>query len=116
MPGQHDHRGAEPQPSGAGAEPGQQVERRRDLAIAGEMMLDDKGAVKPERLGLDVVFDEIAKPFAAVELGSAAPRRGAAEQAKLHRCSLLGVHFGQATASRAMFLMPSFNHRHIAPA
>jgi hypothetical protein len=27
------------------AKPGQQVERRRDLAIAGTVMLDDKGAV-----------------------------------------------------------------------
>jgi hypothetical protein len=37
------------------------------------MMLDDKGAVKPERLGLDVILDEIAISFAAVEFGAAAP-------------------------------------------
>ena len=48
------------------------------------MVLDDKGAVKAERLGLDVVFDEIAEAFAAVELGAAAPRRRTAEQAELH--------------------------------
>jgi hypothetical protein len=50
------------------------------------MMLDDKSAVKPERLGFDVVFDKITKSFAAVEFAAAAPRCGAAEQAELH-CS-----------------------------
>jgi hypothetical protein len=49
------------------------------------MMLDDKGAAKAERLGLDIVLDEIAEALAAVELGAAAPRCRAAEQAELHR-------------------------------
>src|SRR5438034_9241764 len=84
MPGQYDYRCAEAQPACAGAEPGQQVEGRRDLAIAGEMVLDDKGAVKAERFSLDVVIDEIAEPLAAVEPGTAAPRRGAAEETELH--------------------------------
>src|SRR6202011_3982742 len=65
VPGQHDDRRPEPQPAGARAEPGQQVERRGDLAIPGEMVLDDKSAVKAECLGLDVILDEIAKSFAA---------------------------------------------------
>jgi hypothetical protein len=55
------------------AKPGQQVERRRDLAIAGTVMLDDKGAVKAERLGVDDILDEIAKSLTAVEFGAAAP-------------------------------------------
>ena len=93
VPRQHHDRGAEPQPAGARAEPGQEVDRRRDLAIAGEMVLDDKGAVKAERLGLDIVFDEIAKALGAVELGLfgplGAPRRRTAEQAELHRLTLV---------------------------
>src|SRR5207237_10932552 len=88
VPRQHEHRGAEPQCVRARAEPSQQVDRRRDLAVAGEMMLDHKGAVKPERLGLHIVFDEVAKSFAAVELGGlipgGTPRRCAAEQTEPH--------------------------------
>src|SRR4029077_13160125 len=91
---QYHHRGTEAQPTGARTKPGQQVDRRRDLAIAGEMVLDDKGAVKAEPLGLDIVFDEIAEAFAAVELGrlrrTGAPRRRAAEQTEPHRAMLLG--------------------------
>jgi hypothetical protein len=57
--------------SRAGAQPGQQIEGRGDLAKAGEMVLDDEGAVKAERLGLDVVIDEVSKAFGAVELAAA---------------------------------------------
>ena len=61
------------------------------------MVLDDKGAVKAERLGLDIVFDEVAEPLAAVELAAAAaPRRRAAEQTELHR-----VDVRPAVSSRA---------------
>src|SRR5205823_12107058 len=69
MPGQHNDGGAEPQRRRAGAKPGQEVQRRRNLAVSGEMVLDYKGAAKAERLGLDIVFDEVAEAFAAVELG-----------------------------------------------
>ena len=88
VPGQHEHCGAQAQPARARAEPGQQVERGRDLAIAGEVVLDDERAVEAERLGLDVVVDEIAEPLAAVELGTTAPRRCTAEQTELHRSPL----------------------------
>src|SRR5437867_9207138 len=84
MPGQHEHRGAQSQPARARAEPGQQVERGRDLAIAGEVVLDNECAVEAERLGLDVVVDELAEPLAAVELGTTAPCCRTAEQAELH--------------------------------
>ena len=43
------------------------------LAIAGTVMLDYKGAVKAERLGVDDILDEIAKSLAAVEFGATAP-------------------------------------------
>src|SRR5262249_11940117 len=51
VPGQHDDRGAEAKGRGAGAKPGQQVERRGDLAVAREVMLDNESAAKAERLG-----------------------------------------------------------------
>ena len=54
------------------ASPGQQIEARRNLAEAGEMMLDDEDAVVAERLGLDDVVDLIAKALTAVEIGAAA--------------------------------------------
>src|SRR4029453_15450339 len=54
------------------------------LPIAGEVVLDDECAMKAKCLGLDVVFDEIAEPLTAVELGTAAPHRRTAKQAKLH--------------------------------
>ena len=84
VPRQHHHRGAEPQRRGARRHPGQQIEARRDLAEAGEMMLDHEGRVVAERLGLDVVFDVVAKALAAVEVGAAALRLGAAEQSEFH--------------------------------
>jgi hypothetical protein len=52
------------------------------------VVLDDEGAVKAERLGLDVVFDEVAKPFGAVELAAAAARCRAAEQSEPHDVGL----------------------------
>src|SRR6516165_12791468 len=71
----------------AGAEPGQQVEARRDLAETGEMVLDQKRAVIPERLGLDIVLDELAEALAAIGVGAAAPRLSTAEQSKSHHHS-----------------------------
>ena len=79
VPGQHDHRGAQPQRTGLRGEPGQQVQAGRDLAEAGEMVLDQKGAVKAERLGFHVVVDEVAEPLAAVHVGAAALCLGTAE-------------------------------------
>src|SRR5262249_27332192 len=96
VPRQNDDRRAEPQCPCARAQPGQQIDCRRNLPIAGEMVLHDKGAAKAERLGLDIVVDEVAKPLAAVELGGlagiGAPRRRAAEQTELHTpCSVTWV-------------------------
>ena len=69
VPGQHDDRGAEPQGGGFGADPAQQVQRGGDLAEAGEMMLDDKGAVVAEGFGLDEVFDVVVEAGRAVDVG-----------------------------------------------
>src|SRR5271154_1332828 len=84
MPRQHHHGGTESQVPRARTKPGQQIDRGRDLAIAGEVMLDYKGAVEAERLGLDIVLDEVAIAFRAVEFGTAAPCRRTAEQAEPH--------------------------------
>src|SRR5207245_11335627 len=58
VPGQHDHRRAQPQRGGARAHPRQQVQRGRHLAEPGEVVLDEKGADEAERLRLDVELDE----------------------------------------------------------
>jgi hypothetical protein len=58
------------------------IEARRDLAEPGEMVLNDKRAVKAERLGLDIVLDPLAEALAAVgQLGAriGPPRLRAAE-------------------------------------
>ena len=92
VPRQDQHGGAEAQRRGARAEPGQQVEAGRDLAEAGEMVLDDKGAVKAERLGLDIVLDPLAEALAAVghfRAGAGPPRLRAAEKSETHLRSLL---------------------------
>jgi hypothetical protein len=43
-------------------------------------VLDHEGTVEAKRLGLDIVLDEIAITFRAVEFATASPCRGAAEQ------------------------------------
>ncbi len=43
------------------------------------MMFHDERAMKAQRLGFDVIVDEVAKPLGAVELAAATARRGAAE-------------------------------------
>src|SRR5205823_246087 len=88
VPRQNQHRGAEAQIARAGAEPRQEIEARRHLTKAGEMMLDEKGAVVAERLGLDIVLDEIANALAAVGIGAAAPGLGTAEKSKSHHLLL----------------------------
>ena len=48
------------------------------------MVLDDEGTVEAERLGLDVLVDEIPEPFAADELGASTSCRSATEEAEFH--------------------------------
>ena len=64
VPRQHHHCSAEPQGRGARREPRQQGERGRDLVPAGEMMLDQEGAVIAKRFRFDVEIDEVMKPLA----------------------------------------------------
>ena len=64
VPGQHDHRGAEPQRLGAHGERHQQHQRRRDLVPAGEVMLDREARMEAERLGFDIEVEIVAKALA----------------------------------------------------
>ncbi len=79
VPRQHQNRGAEPQGLGFRRHPGQQRQARRDLAEAGEMMLDQEGRMIAERLGLDIVVDELLVALAGIDVRSAMAGRGAAE-------------------------------------
>ena len=56
-----------------------QRQARRYLAKAGEMMLDQKARVVAERLGLDVVVDELPIALAGIDIRSAVSGGGAAE-------------------------------------
>src|SRR6516164_7384812 len=68
----------------AGAEPGQQIEARRDLAKPSEVVLHQEGAVIAECLGFDIVLDEIAEALTAVGVGATAPGLCATEKSKSH--------------------------------
>ena len=55
------------------------------------MMLDQERAVEAERLGLDIVVDEVAEPLAAVHVRTATLSLGTAKQSEPH-CDL--PHWG----------------------
>src|SRR5204863_4816544 len=82
VPRQHHHGGAKPHALRAPRDIAQQVERRRDLAVAGEMMLDHEQALIAKLLGQEHVVDELAVAL-AVGAGIAA-RLGPAEKSELH--------------------------------
>jgi len=84
VPWQRDHGGAEPQGLRPRSHPRQKVQRGRDLTEAGEVVLDDERALVAERLGLDVVLDELAEPGAAVDVDPAPLGLGAPEEPETH--------------------------------
>ena len=83
VPRQHRDRRSQPDPLGPGRQIGQQVEGRRDLARAGEVMLDQEDAVIAETLGLLDEVDQLAVAL-AVRGFVAAPGDGAAEETEFH--------------------------------
>ena len=98
VPGQHDDGGAEPNVARLRREIGKQGERGRDLAVAGEMMLDQEHVAEAESVGLDHVVDEAVVAEAVFEADRALGAR-AAEQAELHghvRTRVLGGESGFA--------------------
>jgi hypothetical protein len=79
------------------------------LAKSGEMVLDDKGRVKAERLGFDIVVDPLAEALARVgQLGAGLrpPRLGAAEESKPHvRAPIASVGKGKVEAAICKMLV-----------
>src|ERR1700682_4230818 len=84
VPGQHQHRGAKPQGLGLRRHPGEQRKAGGDLAEAGEVMLDQERRMIAERLGLDVVFDELLIALPGIDIRAAMAGRRAAEKSKPH--------------------------------
>src|SRR5207245_1289516 len=84
VPGERHHGGAEAERPRARADPREQVQRRRDLPEAGEVVLDDERRFVAERFGLDVVLDEVLEPSAAVDVRTAPLRLRAPKYAEPH--------------------------------
>src|SRR5262249_43311787 len=68
-----------------GGDPGQQLQRRGHLVPAGEVVLDEEGGPKAERLGLHAELDEVVKAVARGGAGPLAVRLRAAEHREAHR-------------------------------
>src|SRR5262249_21352161 len=83
VPGQHDHRRAETQPTRARAKPGQQVEGSRHLAVASEVMFDNKSAVKASASASMLYSMKSRKPSL---LSNSGPPRLAAALPKRPNC------------------------------
>ena len=84
MPGQHQHRGAEAQRRGACPNPGQQVQARRHLAKASEMVLDQECTDIAECLGLNIALNEFPEASAAVDIRATPLCLCTAEKSKPH--------------------------------
>ncbi len=89
VPGQNQNRRAEPQRLGLRRHPGEQRQACRDLAEAGEMMLDQKARVIAERLGLDIVVDELLIALAGIDVRPTVTGGGAAEKTEPHSAGSL---------------------------
>ncbi len=79
VPRQHQHGGAKPQGLSLCRHPGEQREAGGDLAEACEVVFNQKGRVIAERLGLDIVVDELAVAVAGIHIGPAVAGGGAAK-------------------------------------
>src|SRR5215475_7301426 len=84
MPGEHQHRGAKAQRRGARPNPGQQVQARRHLAKAREMVLDQEGTDITESLGLNIALNEFPEAGAAVDIRATPLCLGTTEESKPH--------------------------------
>src|SRR5262249_28629370 len=79
-------------------DPCQQLQRRRDLVPAREVVLDEEGGPIPERLRLYTQLDELVEPLTRFGAGPLAARLRAAEDCELHRRAL-GPHGSGLLAS-----------------
>jgi hypothetical protein len=91
VPGQHQHGGAEAERCRARGEPGQQLQRRGDLAPAHEVVLDEEGSAIAERFRLHVELHKVVKAFAQGSTGSLTARLRASKNGELHR-RILGAY------------------------
>src|SRR4029077_19548036 len=87
----HPRRVSEQQRGGARREECKQIEARRHLAKAGEMMLDHEARGQPECLGLDVILDEGVEALRRVDIRAAALGLCRAEQSEFHAPSRTGT-------------------------
>src|SRR5271170_1929908 len=76
------------------------------------MMLNEKGAVIAQRLGLDIVVDKVAKSLTAVGVGASSSRLCAAEQSEFHRTLLILLVGGHCNESAGLL----FDLLSVAPA
>ena len=83
VPGHHHHRRAQPDVAGAGGEIGQHRHRGRDLALAGEMVLDHEKLLEAQAIGFDHIVDEALVALAVLQTDATLCPR-AAEQSELH--------------------------------
>src|SRR5579885_956399 len=84
VPGQHHHRGAEPERRGARGERHQQHQGGGGLLPAAEMVLDREARHQAERLGLDVEIEIVAEALAGLGGKSRRIRLGRTEQTETH--------------------------------
>src|SRR5690348_10395378 len=87
VPGEHDDRRAKPNALRAGGEIGEEPERSRNLADAGEVMLDDEDAAKAQILGLAHIGDVVEIALAVADRTLALGPR-TTEETKLHHPNL----------------------------
>ena len=115
VPGQHQHRGAEPERACFRREPRQQGQTRRNLPGSAEMMLDQEGRVIAQRFSFDVVVDELLVAEAGIHIRAAVAGGGAAEQSKTHQAGSITVFRGNVAGTRGLSNCRSSEHRHRRP-
>src|SRR4051794_38464264 len=101
MPRQHDH--CRPQAKGPRThrKAGEKHEGGRDLVPAAEVVLDQKGRMEPERLGLHVEIEIVVEALAGFSREILAVSLGRAEETESHghrRPRSLGASAPDATA------------------
>src|SRR5262249_14184344 len=101
VPRQYYDRGAKPQALRTAGNEAQEVERGRNLAVAGEMVLDHEQACIAEFLGVEHVIDELVIGLAVG--ARLAARLAPAEKTELHRhlrcANFMPLSHGRADAS-----------------
>src|SRR3954451_9864172 len=101
MPGQYQHGGAETDGACACRDPGEQLQRRRNLVPAREVVFYEKGSVITEGLCLYVKFHVFLKPITQAGPGPPTVCIRTAENSELHLL-LLGRCFASAASTELL--------------